>query len=175
MVRGALVGVADPEEGRLIHWTRSKVPANGHPGLGKPRGDGDGGRACHAECPGAAAAGHHRCLRCLTAGDGRLGNDWACGDTAASRSDGWTTSTAVFSARVGMETAQTRREARGVLAERYASGQSRARAVSAFSILLEAEEWDEQGSVLRQYRLAAQSAQGRTLELIRHAPQRGAA
>jgi hypothetical protein len=47
--------------------------------------------------------------------------------------------------------------------------------VSAFSILLEAEEWDEQGSVLRQYRLAAQSAQGRTLELIRHAPQRGAA
>ena len=45
--------------------------------------------------------------------------------------------------------------------------------MSAFSILLEAEERDEQGSVLRQYRLAAPSAQGRTLELIRHAHQRG--
>ena len=51
-------------------------------GLGKHRGDGDGGRACHAERPGAAAAGHHRCLRCLTAGDGRLGHDWACGPLA---------------------------------------------------------------------------------------------
>jgi hypothetical protein len=26
MVRGELVGVADPEEGRLIHWTSAKVP-----------------------------------------------------------------------------------------------------------------------------------------------------
>jgi hypothetical protein len=34
---------------------------------------------------------------------------------------------------------------------------------------------DEQGSVLRQYCLAAQSAQGWTLELIRHVYQRGAA
>src|SRR5262249_19431092 len=87
MVRGELVGVADPEEGRLIHWTSSKVPANGHPGLGKPRGDGDGGRACHAKRPGAAAAGHHRCLRCLTAGDGRLGNDWSCGPLAGGRNE----------------------------------------------------------------------------------------
>src|SRR5262245_30897291 len=54
----------------------------------------------------------------------------------------------------------------------YASGQAKARAVYEHSILLEAEEWDEHGSVLRQYRLDPQSPQFRTLELLRQAYQR---
>ena len=31
MIRSELVGVADSEEGLLIHWAAPKVPANGHP------------------------------------------------------------------------------------------------------------------------------------------------
>ena len=56
----------------------------------------------------------------------------------------------------------------------YASGQPRARAVYAYSILLEAEEWDEQGGLVRHYCLAPASPQFRTLELMRQAHQRGA-
>ena len=55
----------------------------------------------------------------------------------------------------------------------YASGQPRERAVYAYSILLEAEEWDEHGRLLRQYRLDVQSPQFRTLELLRHAHRHG--
>ena len=56
----------------------------------------------------------------------------------------------------------------------YASGQPRERAVYEYSILLEAEEWDElQAASCGSTAWTSQSPQFRTLELLRHAHRRG--
>jgi antitoxin component YwqK of YwqJK toxin-antitoxin module len=63
----------------------------------------------------------------------------------------------------------------GVCSKWYEDGRKRAREVFEYSILVESEEWDEQGNRIGQYRIPPESPQFRTLERLRaaygrHAP-----